>query len=79
MDTIIFAKSSRCSHIVKRLEKRRSESIGKLEYQLIENEEVISPELRVGVAENEKHSVSVLCSWGVIYIRIFKILNYVDV
>jgi hypothetical protein len=54
-------QSSRESHIVKELKKRRSESMGKKEKQLNETEEVMSPEFRVGLAKNKKHSASVFC------------------
>ena len=51
-------KSSRGSQILKALVKHKSKSMDTNQKQISENEEVISPEVRVGPAEKEKHSVS---------------------
>ena len=52
-------KSSRGSQILKTLVKQKTKSMDTNQNQISENEEVISPEVRVGPAEKEKHSVSV--------------------
>ena len=53
-------KSSRGSKIIlKALVKQKTKSMDTNQKQISENEEVISPEVRVGPAEKEKHSVSV--------------------
>ena len=51
-------KCSRGSQILKALVKQKSKSMDTNQKQISENEEVISPEVRVGPAEKEKHSVS---------------------
>ena len=51
-------KSSRGSKILKALVKQKTKSMDTNKNQISENEEVISPEVRVGSAEREKHSVS---------------------
>ena len=56
---IVVMKSSRGSKILKTLVKQKTKSIDTNKNQISENEEVISPEVRVGPAEKEKHSVSV--------------------
>jgi hypothetical protein len=55
----VVTKSSRGSKILKTLVKQKTKSIDTNKNQISENEEVISPEVRVGPAEKEKHSVSV--------------------
>jgi hypothetical protein len=55
---IVVTKSSRGSKILKTLVKQKTKSIDTNKNQISENEEVISPEVRVGPAEKEKHSVS---------------------
>ena len=54
----VLTRSSRGSHILKTLDKQKAESMDKNQKQMFENEEVISPEVRVGPPEKEKHSVS---------------------
>ena len=56
---IVFTRSSRGSHILKTLVKQKAESMDTNQKQMSEHEEVISPKVRVGPAEKEKHSVSV--------------------
>ena len=56
---IVVTKSSRGSHILKTLVKQKTEIMDTNQNQISENEEVIPPEVRVGPAEKEKHSVSV--------------------
>ena len=56
--------SSRGSHILKTLSKHKSECID-IEN---ENEEVISPEVRVGPAEKENHSVSMIYDNKIMYL-----------
>ena len=55
----MVTKSSRGSKILKTLVKQKTKSIDTNKNQISENEEVISPEVRVGPAEKEKYSVSV--------------------
>ncbi len=55
----MVTKSSRGSQILKTLVKQKTKSMDTNKNQNSENEEVISPEVRVGLAEKEKHSVSV--------------------
>jgi hypothetical protein len=52
-------KSSRGSKILKALVKQKTKSMDTNKNKISENEEVISPEVRVGPAKKEKHSVSV--------------------
>ncbi len=52
-------KSSRGSKILKALVKQKTKSLDTNQKQISENEEVISPEVRVGPTEIEGHSVSV--------------------
>ncbi len=54
---IVLTRSSRGSHIFKTLVKQKAESMDTNQKQMSENEEVISPEVLVGLAEKEKHSV----------------------
>jgi hypothetical protein len=56
---IVVTKSSRGSKILKTLVKQKTKSIDTNKNQISENEEVTSPEVRVGPAEKEKHSVSI--------------------
>ncbi len=56
---MVLTRSSRGSHTLKTLVKQKTESMHTNQKQISENEEVISPEVRVGPAEKEKHSVSV--------------------
>jgi len=58
---MVVSKSSRGFHILKAIVKQKTESMDTNQKQNSENEEVISPEVRVGPARKEKHSVSVLC------------------
>ena len=51
-------KSSRGSQILKALVKQKFKSMDTNQKQISENEEVISPQVRVGPVEKEKHSVS---------------------
>jgi methyltransferase-like protein len=55
---IVLTRSSRGSHILKTLVKQKADSMDTNKNQMSESEEVISPEVRVGPAEKEKHSVS---------------------
>ncbi len=45
--------------MLKTLVKQKTKSMDTNKKQISENEEVISPEVRVGPAEKKKHSVSV--------------------
>ena len=56
-----LTKSSRGSHILKTFVKQKTESMDTNQKQISENKEVISPKVRVGLAEKEKHLVSLLC------------------
>ena len=56
---IVVTKNSRGSQILKALVKQKTKIMDANQNQISENEEVISPEARVGPAEKEKHSVSV--------------------
>ncbi len=56
---IVLRRSSRGSHILKTLVIRKTEIMDTNQKQIFENEEVISPDVRVGPAKKEKHSVSV--------------------
>ena len=56
---IVLTRSSRGSHILKTLVKEKAEIMDTNQKRTSENEEVISPKVRVGLAEKGKHSVSV--------------------
>ena len=56
---IVVTKSSRGSQILKTIVKQKTKSMDTNKKQISENEEVISPEVRVGPAKREKYSVSV--------------------
>ncbi len=55
----VVTKSSRGSHILKALVKQKTKIMDTNQNQISENEEVISPEVRVGTLEKKKLSVSV--------------------
>ena len=55
----MVTKRSRGSQILKTLVNQKTKSMDTNQNQISENEEVISPEVQVGPAEKEKHSVSV--------------------
>ena len=66
-----LTQSSKGSLIVEAIRKQKSENIKIDNKQKPENEEVISPEVRIGPADKEIHSVSLY------YVFMFNIATYI--